>query len=608
MNWQLMAGRGLRKGAAWVVRENALLIGRAKTCDVPIPDPAVSRQHCRVVILDGRLILEDLDSSNSVLVNGVPVRRCELCMGDEIAVGSATLLVAQSNDELPKIDTNLAEGVTISLAAGEPIFLRDDLATTIAQGNPQTVHELAMLYQLGRTLSEADTVEALRNSLMERIRTSFQPGAAWIIEVDAFGEMGTAWPSKPKLELFHHEIISRALHEKLGLVTGRRPKGGGIRDIVTTMVAPAVTAGKPAAVMIAEATARDRTYDENDLALFMSVAQVAAPYVHSVARVAELRTSLNEIRDYAGKGSKLLGDSEAITHVRDMIRRIAPSQMSVLLLGETGTGKELAAAMLHECSTRANSPFIVVNCAAIPPDLFESEMFGHEKGAFTGATTRRRGRCEQAHGGTLFLDEIGDLTLDNQARILRVLELGKFHRVGGEEQIEVDFRIVTATNKDIHGSLLSGAFRPDLYHRINGVEIHMPPLRSRKSDIAILAEHFLKLYVPDAPRRITGLSPAAIAYLQEQMWPGNVRELRMRIQRAIHLGAGSTIEVDDLLPIRPMHLKEGSQELSSLDDVERRHIEAALVRCEGNISAAARMLGIHRNTLHLKMQQYGLKL
>jgi DNA-binding NtrC family response regulator len=263
---------------------------------------------------------------------------------------------------------------------------------------------------------------------------------------------------------------------------------------------------------------------------------------------------------------------------------------------------------VHEQSPRASGPFVAVNCAAIPSTLFESELFGHEQGAFTDAARPRKGLMEQAHGGTLFLDEIGDLSIENQARILRAIEQGTFRRLGAQQETHVDIRVVAATNEDLPSAIEAGAFRLDLFHRLNGFQITVPPLRERPADIPLLAEHFLRLGLAQAKLPIKGFAPDAIEYLQSRMWPGNVRELRNCIERAIARAESDVIGTKDLYSSGAAARSEPPDSDSlTLAQMERNHIARILRDHGGNVSAAARTLRIHRNTLYNKIAQYGLE-
>jgi DNA-binding NtrC family response regulator len=307
----------------------------------------------------------------------------------------------------------------------------------------------------------------------------------------------------------------------------------------------------------------------------------------------------------------ILGASPAMQEVFDVIRQVAPTRATVLIQGESGTGKELVARALHQCGPRAQGPFIPVHCAALAPTLLESELFGHEKGAFTGAQERRRGRFELANGGTLFLDEIGEIDPALQVKILRVLEERKFERVGGTETVSVDVRLVAATNRDLKQMVAEGKFREDLFYRLYVVNVALPPLRERDGDIVLLAQHYLKSLATEHGKKVVGITSEAMAALTAYPWPGNVRELRNVIERMVVLGTGDKLTMRDL----PVAFRgpggrgrAAARAGSVLRDSERQLIEDALRRHKGNRTLAAQELGISRRTLHRKLNEFGLRM
>jgi len=325
--------------------------------------------------------------------------------------------------------------------------------------------------------------------------------------------------------------------------------------------------------------------------------------------------SVPELATDSSERPLLVGSSRALANVFETVARVAPTSATVLLTGESGTGKELVARTLHHASDRADQPFVPVNCAAIPESLLEAELFGHEKGAFTGAVTRRVGRFERADGGTLFLDEIGDMSLVLQAKLLRALEDRTIERVGGEEPISLDVRIVAATNRDLSDSRASGEFREDLYYRLAVVEVELPALRDRPGDVRELALHFAALFAHRYGRDLEALTESALHRLEAHPWPGNVRELRNVMDRAVLLARGSVIRAGDL------RLGEGSPRRSArgggtagtgypptqpLEVVEADHIGRVLEHTDGHMTRAAEILGIHRNTLARKIAEYEL--
>ncbi len=312
-------------------------------------------------------------------------------------------------------------------------------------------------------------------------------------------------------------------------------------------------------------------------------------------------------------GTELVGSSSEMLTVFKAVARAARSDATVLVLGESGTGKEMVARVLHSQSARSGGPFIAINCAAIPENLLESELFGHEKGAFTGAIGRRVGRLERASGGTLFLDEIGDMSIALQSKILRALQEREIERVGGNSTVPIDVRVVAATNRDLLECVQEGTFREDLYYRLAVVALRLPPLRERGRDLDRLVEHFGAFYAREHGRTVRAVSEEALEVLRAHPWPGNVRQLRNALERAVVMAEGDVL-LPDHLPADVLTPPAGgsvsappaAEPLCTLQEMERRMIGRALEETRRNFSAAAELLGIHRNTLRRKMQEYGL--
>jgi two-component system NtrC family response regulator len=336
-----------------------------------------------------------------------------------------------------------------------------------------------------------------------------------------------------------------------------------------------------------------------------------------VARVAERARLKTEVRDLRARLVErhrlegIIGESGRMQEVLALAKRVAPSDATVLIRGESGTGKELIARAIHFNSPRANGPLVNLNCAALPEQLLESELFGHEKGAFTGAIAQRKGRFEQADGGSIFLDEIGDLSPALQVKLLRVLQERQFERVGGNKTISADVRVMAATHRDLEQAMREGTFRDDLYYRLNVVTIQIPPLRERREDIPLLLDHFLRKFAEKNRRDVTGLTAAARDALLKYEYPGNVRELENIVERAVLLCRGRVIDVEDLpATVRPGQRSPGeplSKDLPGiLADIERQAIASALERSGGVQTQAADALGISERVLRYKMKKYGL--
>ena len=317
-----------------------------------------------------------------------------------------------------------------------------------------------------------------------------------------------------------------------------------------------------------------------------------------------LKRKLEQADDY----KEIIGESQTIKKILAEVSRIAKSDATVLIRGESGTGKELIARAIHYASSRASGPFLAVNCTSLPETLLESELFGHEKGAFTGAVSRRLGRFELADKGTIFLDEIGDINGAIQAKLLRVLETRTFQRLGGEKDISVNIRVLAATNRHLEEKIKDGSFREDLFYRLNVIPVHLPALRERRDDILILVDYFIQKYNRKNNKSIRGITPKAKDLLLRHNWPGNVRELENLIERAIVLADGDVIDIGDIDPFISNHSNESAiTKTLNLEELEKGAILEALKRTNGGLIDAAELLGIHRNTLRLKIQKYNIQ-
>ncbi|ABA89584.1 sigma-54-dependent transcriptional response regulator [Syntrophotalea carbinolica DSM 2380] len=341
--------------------------------------------------------------------------------------------------------------------------------------------------------------------------------------------------------------------------------------------------------------------------------------IENALKVGRLVEENRSLKARMAKEYEMIGTSEAIQNLKEQISVAAPTSGWVLITGENGTGKELVARAIHHYSKRSDKPFVEVNCAAIPEELIESELFGHEKGAFTGATTQRKGKFDQAHEGTLFLDEIGDMSLKTQAKILRILQERKFERVGGNRTIEVDVRVIAATNKDLEVEIQEGNFRQDLYYRLNVLPFYVPPLRQRHEDIALLAKHFLVFFCSKESREIKTIDQSALDALAAYNWPGNVRELKNIVERLVIMSPSQTISSADLpssvlaagpsaqptkfdLPASDLSLRQAREEF------EKEFILQKLQENGGNISRTAEAIEMERSNLHRKIKSYGIEI
>jgi two-component system nitrogen regulation response regulator NtrX len=338
--------------------------------------------------------------------------------------------------------------------------------------------------------------------------------------------------------------------------------------------------------------------------------------VNNALLFSKLEQENRALRQEIQKRYEIVGNSSEIQHLKEQIKIVAPTNGWVLITGENGTGKELVARGIHGLSLRADKSFVEVNCAAIPEELIESELFGHEKGSFTGALTKRRGKFDLANEGTIFLDEIADMSLKTQAKILRILQEQKFERVGGSEMIYVDVRVIAATNRDLKDEILKGKFREDLYYRLNVIPIAVPSLRERKIDIPLLVEHFISNFCLENHKELKKMTPAGMDLMSSYHWPGNVRELKNLVERMVIMTRGHVIDVNDVpAPIREQ--RKPAVEFSYLEydllrdarrEFEKRFIMKKLTENEENISKTAEVIGIERSNLHRKIKSYGIEM
>ena len=357
--------------------------------------------------------------------------------------------------------------------------------------------------------------------------------------------------------------------------------------------------------------ARDFIQKPWDNARLLAILRTQVELAQALRRGSRLEAENIALRDSVFEAGneipQIIAQSPAMKSVLKLVERIGPADANVLIIGENGTGKEVITRVLHSISSRRAKPLISVNAGALAEGVFESELFGHVRGAFTDAKTDRVGRFELADGGTLFLDEIGNVPLNLQAKLLRVIESGEFERVGSSKTQKINVRLLSATNADLHAEVAAGRFRQDLLFRLNTVEIRLPPLRDRLEDIPVLAEHFLKIHRERYRRPIVGFTPEALEALRHHLWPGNVRELDHVIERAVLMSTGNVVTAFDLaLEATPDARLSARLEEMSLEDAERLLIKKALARFEGNANRAAEALGLSRSALYRRLQKYGL--
>jgi Nif-specific regulatory protein len=619
MNPRLVSIAGPLKGATFALAENETSIGRESANWLCISDPSVSRRHSVIKREGEQFKINDLESLNGTFVNDVPVKERSLEHGDRIRIGDYLFLFLLEEGEAAPLSNSvlLDEGVHVS---GATIQMR------VADTFHLMARDLSALMKISTTINSIRGLEELQRQLLELIFevVPAQRGAILLVEEDDEREFASVFGldrrSGPNPAIRVSSTIARQVLDEGVAILSNDVQDNESFDTAESLIAsqirsllcvPLVLLDRVlGAVYLDTSVASDR-FDNDQLQLVTAIAGIAAVALENARHVEWLESENRRLREDIQLEHNMVGESTLLREVYQFISRVAPTDSTVLIRGESGTGKELAARAIHLNSTRKSKPFIAVNCAALTESLLESELFGHEKGAFTGAIAQKKGKLEIADGGTLFLDEIGEMTPILQAKMLRVLQEREFERVGGTRTIKVNIRLLAATNKNLEEAIKDGSFRQDLYYRLNVVSITMPSLRERGEDVILLARYFAERYGEKCNRRVRGISAEARARLMSYDWPGNVRELENAIERAVVLGTTERILPEDL-PEAVLETEAPSYSASTkyheaVVEVKKQLIINAIEQSGGNYTEAARLLGVHPNYLHRLIRNMNLK-
>ncbi len=624
---KLIVISGAPEGTTFPLSEAEVTIGRDFDNVICLPDRSVSRHHCTIKKDGDHPRLSDLGSRNSTFVNGIPVKQHILRTGDHIRVGDTLFLY------LIEDAGQLSEGIQVrldetDLIATETMLLRKDaLETTEDQFAvvSRSTRDLNALLKISLAVNSLHNIESFGRQLLPLIFEVIPAsrGAILIIDKDT-GEYSVVYGRHRSTGITDPIRVSRTATERvvregepilsndvLQDLMIRDASSLAIDPIQALLVVPIDLAGRVLGVIYLDSPDPEVRFDEDHLQLMRAIAAVSAVALENMDRMARLESDNRRLQAEIAIEHDMVGDSPRMQEVYQFIAKVAPTNSTVLIRGESGTGKELAARAIHNNSLRAGKPFVAINCAALTETLLESELFGHEKGAFTGAVATKKGKLEVAEGGTVFLDELGEMDLPLQAKLLRVLQNHEFERVGGTRTIKADIRLIAATNRNLEQAIRDGRFREDLYYRLNVLRLNLPSLRERREDILPLARFFISKYSHQCNRQIRGMTPQALACLQQYDWPGNVREFENAIERAIVLGTTDEIQIDDL----PEDLTEtiSSSESATrnfyeaVNEAKKRLIIEAFNLAEGNYTEAAKLLEIHPNHLHRLIRNLGMK-
>jgi Nif-specific regulatory protein len=600
LNPRLVAMRGPLKGSTISLPEGDYSVGRQPANSLQLEDHGVSRHHCVFSRSGDHCELKDLDSRNGTFVNGEPITLQNLDSGDEVRIGGSLLVYLTGTRQA----SSLSDSNTRQLRAEDSLYLSP--SEKEISPSYRAVHDLRTLLRVStilhsfRGLHDAQglpAAEVLRSHLSSLLLELIPAERAGVF-IPGSESSNNGWAPDAK-------VFERICRERVA-VWVEDADGAGLSQLG----APVMVRDELAAVIYLESADPTRRLDEGHLQLASAVAGMAAGAWENATILGWLQQENERLQIELKLEHDMLVVSAKMRDLQRQIGKVAPSNSNVLILGESGTGKELIARAIHRNSLRASGPFVAINCAALADTLLESELFGHEKGAFTGAIAQKKGKLEMAEAGTVLLDEIGELSQVLQAKLLRVLQQREMERVGGTKTIKLDIRILAATNRDLDDAVKKGLFRQDLFYRLNVVVLKAPALRDRPEEILPLAEHFAKKYARECGRKITGLAPAARAYLRSYLWPGNVRELENAIERAVVLGSADTILPEDLPDqIRESHPAELSATLyeEALEDAKRKVVLKAFQQANYDHETAAKMLGLHPNYLHKLIRTMDLK-
>ena len=614
---RLAAIAGKLKGAIFALNEESLVIGRETTANLCIADASVSRRHSKIEKKATGFIITDLESLNGTFINDVPVKSRLLEHGDRVRIGDSQFVFLTHEGDAPSksSDVKLDEAHVISSST---VQIRFDEAIY------QLTRDLSVLMKISTTINSIRGLDNLLERLLELLFEVIpaQRGAILLTDESLF-ETSLVFGldrarGKDAAVNVSRTIVQQVLRDGVALLANDAASE-------TTLVSDSLIAARTHSVMcvplilferklgvlyLDSAMPRDQ-FNREHLQLVTAIAGIAAVAIENARRFEWLETENERLLADVNIEHNMIGESIAMQRIYHFISKVAPTDATVLIGGESGTGKELAARAIHRNSKRAQKPFVAVNCAALNESLLESELFGHEKGSFTGAFAQKKGRLEVADGGTVFLDEIGELTPPLQVKLLRVLQERQFERVGGTVTIDVDLRLIAATNKNLEEAIEAGQFREDLFYRLNVVSLEMPALRDRRDDIMLLANYFADKYGARCNRKLKGFSAETRNFLTAYDWPGNVRELENAIERSVVLGTTELILPEDLPEaVLEAELSPGLmlRYHEAVTRAKRQIILDATAQANGNFTEAARLLGVHPNYLQRLIRNLHIKL
>jgi Nif-specific regulatory protein len=611
--------------------EGEISIGRDPSNTIAITDPSVSRRHCLVRWQEGRFQVRDLESRNGTQVNSNGIEEQWLQHGDEIGVGNSTLIfLLEEKNALPASSSvEFEEGQftaeTTVIHPRDVLYLHPDRLLRELPATSRVARNLNALLKISRVVHAIRNLDELQGQLLDLIFEIVPAARGAILLADREGQQFNSLyarlrqPGQAQLVRVSRTIARQVLEQGIAILGSDVASSSNLREIESVaassvrslLCVPLTVFHRVIGCIYLDSTTPANRLLEEHLQLVAAIAGISAMALENARRVQWLEQENQRLTVEITQERSLLGESIRMKEIYHFLSRVAPTDSTVLIVGESGSGKELAARALHRNSPRASKPFMAINCAAIPETLLESDLFGHERGAFTGAAGLKKGRLEVADGGVVFLDEIGELTPAMQVKLLRVLQEREFERVGGTHPIKVDIRLVAATNCNLEEAVQNGIFRQDLYYRMAVVKMSMPALREHKEDIPMLARHFVQKHAKRCKVKPRPISREALARLVNYDWPGNVRELENAIERALVLGASEMILPEDLpeslLERTPPAEMSEAKYHAAVKELKKQLILDAVEQTHGSYADAARILGVHPNYLHRLIRNLEMK-
>ena len=629
MRPRLLVLSGPLKDSTIPLAEGEITIGREASNGVAVIDPSVSRKHCAVRGQEGRFQVRDLDSRNGTLVNGTVVQEHWLQQGDEIGAGDSSFLFLLEEDNVAapgrvEFEDGQRTAETTVIHPQDVVYLQPDRLQRELPATSQVARNLNALLKISRIVHAIRDLDDLQGQLLDLIFEVVPAGRGAILLADKEGHQFNSMFARMRqagqtpLVKVSRTVARQVLEQGIAILGTDVPGSGDLRQVESLVASqvhsllcvPLTVFQRVIGCIYVDSNSPGNRLDEEHLQLVTAIAGISAVALENARRLQWLEQENERLTVEVSQERSLVGEGAQMKEIYQFLKRVAPTDSTVLIEGESGTGKELAARALHRNSPRANKPFVAINCAAIPETLLESDLFGHERGAFTGASGLKKGRLEIADSGVVFLDEVGELAPALQVKLLRVMQEREFERVGGIHPIKVDIRLIAATNCNLEQAVRDGAFRKDLYYRLAVLKVTMPTLRERREDIPMLARHFVQKHAKHCKVKPRPISREALSCLVNYDWPGNVRELENAIERALVLGSSDMILPEDLpeslLERTPAPEMIEAKYHAAVKERKKQLIRDAVEQTQ-SYADAARILGVHPNYLHRLIRNLELK-